>query len=289
MTDDVVDDAADRFRRNRQLQVSRRPRRVEADDAAARVDERAARESRIERQVEREEVGPGDASGPGVDGADDPPAGPRPGAHGEHHVPHANRVGVAGVGHGDARRVDSEDGDVERGVPTDDRGRRRDAVRPRHGHVVLGLHGVVRGDDQAGMPVDARRRHARPAVHGHDRPTRSLDRRRQLVRERKQLVHVSLPAPHVSLGWERPATERIARMGRSRRSLSFRASSGDQILVESCHSVWTAPSRRVSAAGGRRDQNATASETYTAGRCLVWSLRSRRAWSTGPRADACPQ
>ena len=198
MTDDVVDDATDGLRRNRQLQVSRRPRGVEADDGAARVDERAARESRIERQVEREEVGPGDASRPGVDGADDPPAGPRPGAHGQHHVSHANRVGVAGVGHGEAGRVDPEDGDVQRGVPTDDRGRRRGAVRPRHGHVVLGLHGMVRGDDQAGMPVDARRRHARPAVHGHDGPTRSLDRRRQLVRERKQLVHVPLPALHVS-------------------------------------------------------------------------------------------
>ena len=192
--------------------MARRSRRGDAHDPAAGVDEWPAREAGIEREVEIQEIG---ALGPPsltvADGAHHAPARARATAHGEHDVSHARRLG-RDVGDRKISRVDAQNGNVDARVSSSDGRRQRSAIRRRHGDVLIDLHRMIRGDDQSGTPVNAGRTESPSAVDAHGGAPGVLDRRRELVRESHQPVHLGPPLPSTAVfsmrgapgGWNRP-------------------------------------------------------------------------------------
>ena len=102
---------------------------------------------------------------------------------------HPNDIRLADVGDLGIAGADPEHGDIEGGISADDRRRHRLTTWACDGEVVVGLHRVTGGDDQARAPVDAGRRDARPAVNGHHRASGLLNRAREFVRKQEQPVH----------------------------------------------------------------------------------------------------
>ena len=81
------------------------------------------------------------------------------------------------------RFVDLEDGEVGGRIAAGERRGDRRAVGERDRDVFLALDGVMRGDDDAGSPVDAARGDASPGVDRDDGLSRALDGAGEVVGE----------------------------------------------------------------------------------------------------------
>jgi hypothetical protein len=192
----LVEHAAHRRGGHRQLELAREPGGHEPDGRAAGIHERAAREARIEDEVDPQEPihvtaaprPPGPAGG-----ADDAPARPRSVPHRERQMPDAERAAVAELGGGPPGLRHAQHGQVGAGIAGHQGGRRRVPVRPRHADVGVEAHGVLGGDDEAGSPHDAGRRQPRTGMHGDDRARGALDGRGQIVGERDERLHGDPP------------------------------------------------------------------------------------------------
>src|SRR5215831_1381380 len=185
-----VEEAVDDDGGNGQVLAPARPRGVDADHLPAHVHQGSAGESWIERQVEVED-GAARATSSAGDGADHAPARPRSFADGQHDVAGLHRRRVTDTGRGHITRIDPEHREIDGGIAAGEGGGNGPAVGPGQQNVVLRLHGVVGGDDEAGTPVHARRARAPPGRDAEDALARLLHGGGEPVRESDQIAHGS--------------------------------------------------------------------------------------------------
>ena len=104
----------------------------------------------------------------------------------EHELPDARRRPRPGDAAGALGAVrQAEHGEIGGRVAAGQRGGRGAAVVQGDGDVVVSLNGVVRGDDDAGLPDDAGGGNAAAGVDGDDRAADGVHRGGKIVRERR--------------------------------------------------------------------------------------------------------